>query len=70
MGEALRLLEAIVARPELARTYASDGHRRQASGDVAGARISLDRAVTMFRELGMAHDLRRAEAALNALPRR
>jgi class 3 adenylate cyclase/tetratricopeptide (TPR) repeat protein len=70
MGEALRLLEAIGARPELARTYASDGHLRQASGDVAGARISLDRAVTMFRELGMAHDLRRAEAALNALPLR
>jgi class 3 adenylate cyclase/tetratricopeptide (TPR) repeat protein len=67
MREAARLLEAIGARPELARTYASDGRLRQARGDASGARTSLGKAVTMFRVLGMAYDLRRAEEALAAL---
>jgi class 3 adenylate cyclase/tetratricopeptide (TPR) repeat protein len=67
LGEALRLLEAISARPELARTHASDGRVRQARGDAPGARLSLGQAVTMFRALGMADDLRRAEEALAAL---
>jgi class 3 adenylate cyclase/tetratricopeptide (TPR) repeat protein len=67
MGEALRLLDAIHARPELARTYASDGRRRGARGDVPGARASLATALALFRALDMAEDLRRAEAAVAAL---
>ena len=67
LREALGLLAAIGARPELARTHASEGRMRQARGDASGARLSLGAAVTMFRELGMADDLRRAEEALAAL---
>jgi class 3 adenylate cyclase/tetratricopeptide (TPR) repeat protein len=67
LREALGLLAAISARPELARTHASEGRVRQARGDASGARLSLGTAVTMFRDLGMADDLRRAEEALAAL---
>ena len=59
MREAVRLLELIGARPELARTYAVDSRLRGMFGDVAGAEASLVKAVTMFRELGMAYDLNR-----------
>jgi class 3 adenylate cyclase/tetratricopeptide (TPR) repeat protein len=59
MQEAVRLLELIGARPELARTHAVDSRLRRMFGDVAGAEASLVKAVTMFRELGMAYDLNR-----------
>jgi len=63
MRNAVDLLERIDAKPELARTYASDGRLRKAHGDAIGARTSFGKAVAMFRELGMTNDLRRLEAA-------
>ena len=61
MRDAVELLERIDAKPELARTYASEGRLRKAHGDALRARTSLGKAVAMFGELGMTNDLRRLE---------
>jgi class 3 adenylate cyclase/tetratricopeptide (TPR) repeat protein len=66
MRNAVRLLERIEARPELARTHASDGRLRKARGDTPGAQVSVGKAAAMFRELGMVNDLRRSETILGA----
>ncbi|MBI2204109.1 MAG: AAA family ATPase [Candidatus Rokubacteria bacterium] len=63
MREAVRLLESIGARPELARTYAADARLRRRLGDTADAEARFGQAATMFRELGMSSDLERLEAA-------
>jgi len=64
IAEAIRILEEIGARPELARTYASHARLLQTRGASELAQERLTHAVSMFRAMGMAWDLERAEHAL------
>jgi len=62
--EAIRLLEEIGAKPELARTYVSYARLFTAKREVEKAKDYLAKAIGMFREMGMAWDLAQAEQAL------
>lgn len=62
--EAIRILQEIGTRPELARSYVSYARLLKASGESGKAREFLANAITMFREMGMAWDLERAQQAL------
>jgi len=65
--EAIRILQEIGTRPELARTYVSYARLLKARGERERAREFLANAIDMFREMGMAWDLERAEQALQEL---
>jgi class 3 adenylate cyclase/tetratricopeptide (TPR) repeat protein len=65
--EAVRILEAIGARPELARTHESQGQLLAGWGEREAARGQLARSVQLFGDMGMRGDLARAEAALAGL---
>jgi class 3 adenylate cyclase/tetratricopeptide (TPR) repeat protein len=65
--EAIRLHGDVGAQPELARTYVSYAKLLDAWGETARAQQHLQRAIAIFRQLGMAWDLTRAERALTAL---
>jgi tetratricopeptide (TPR) repeat protein len=57
---AIRIQEEIGERPELARTLASYAAVLRARGDHARAAEFREKAITMFREMGMTWDLERA----------
>ena len=65
--QAIRLLEEIGAKPELARSYVSYARLLNAKGETAKAKGHLATAIGMFREMGMAWDLERAEQTLREL---
>lgn len=65
--EAIRTFQEIGARPELARSYVSYSRLLEAWGKRERAREHLTQAIGMFREMGMAWDLERAEQALREL---
>ena len=52
---------------ELARTYVSYARLLEARGNSVGARDYLVKAIGMFRDMGMAWDLERAEQTLRVL---
>jgi tetratricopeptide (TPR) repeat protein len=65
--EAMRIHGDVGAQPELARTYVSYAKLLDAWGETTRAQQHLRRAIAMFRQLGMAWELTRAERALTAL---
>jgi class 3 adenylate cyclase/tetratricopeptide (TPR) repeat protein len=67
LREAIRLHQEIGARPELARTFVSYARLLKARGNAEKAREYLIKAIGMFRDMGMAWDLERAEQALREL---
>jgi hypothetical protein len=67
MLEAIRIQQEIGTRPELARSYVSYARLLKSREDREKAREYLVKAIGMFREMGMAWDLERAEQALRAL---
>ncbi len=66
-GEALVLAEELGMRPLQARCHLGLGKLYRHTGRAAEARAELERAVTMLREMGMAHWLPEAEAELAAV---
>jgi predicted ATPase/class 3 adenylate cyclase len=68
MLEAIRLQQAIGAKPELARSYVSYGRMLQGQGEGEKARGFLIQAIEMFQQMEMTWDLVRAEQALHSLP--
>ena len=68
MLEAIRLQQAIGAKPELSRSYVSYARMLQAQGEGEKARTYLSQAIDMFRQMGMTWDLVRAEQALHSIP--
>jgi tetratricopeptide (TPR) repeat protein len=68
MQLAIQIQEEIGERPELARSYASYAALLRVRGDHARAGEFLEKATTMFREMGMAWDLERAEREFLARP--
>jgi len=68
MLEAIRLQQAIGAKPELSRSYVSYARMLQAQGKVEKARAYLTQAIDMFQQMGMTWDLVRAEQALHSIP--
>ena len=64
---AMSILERIGGRNDLARAMITRAALRQTAGDVATARALLDRARTIFKELGTLEDPARVETALEAL---
>ncbi len=62
--ESIRIHQEIGARSELARTYVSYARLLKAKGEMEKAREHLATAIGMFKEMGMAWDLARAEQAL------
>ncbi len=65
--EAIRVQQEIGAKPELARSYVSYARLLKAWGERERARGYLGQATGMFREMGMAWDLERAEQVLREL---
>jgi hypothetical protein len=64
---AMGILERIGARNDLARAMITRAALRQTAGDVAPARVLLDRARAIFCELGTLDEPARVEAAVAAL---
>ena len=62
--EAIRIQRGRGAQPELGRSYLSYARLLTAAGEVEQARAHLAQAIDMFRQMGMAWDLGRAEQAL------
>jgi class 3 adenylate cyclase/tetratricopeptide (TPR) repeat protein len=67
LDDAARVLEAVGARNELARTWAAQGRLCAAAGDSAGARQRLTRALQTFEALGTLDEIARTSAVLEAL---
>jgi class 3 adenylate cyclase/tetratricopeptide (TPR) repeat protein len=65
--EAIRILQDAEAQPELARSHLSYALLLKAAGELPQASLHLARAIDMFRLMGMAWDLGRAEQALREL---
>jgi len=66
---ALRILEEVDARNDLARAMLTRAALRQTAGDVATARQLLNQADAIFRALGTRDEPARVEAAIAALDR-
>ena len=64
MSDALQLFTELGFHPELARTYLCHAYLLQQRGQREAATRCLSEAVGMFRDMGMARDLERAERAL------
>jgi hypothetical protein len=67
LDEALRILEEVGARNEVARTLVAQADLRRAAGDRLGARPLLERALAIFESLGTLDEPVRVRAALVAL---
>ncbi|MEK7363133.1 MAG: hypothetical protein AAB016_04085, partial [candidate division NC10 bacterium] len=65
--QAIRLLEETGAKPDLARSYVSYARLLKVKGEMKKANQHLATAIGMFREMGMAWDLERAEQVLRDL---
>jgi class 3 adenylate cyclase/tetratricopeptide (TPR) repeat protein len=66
---AIRIVERVGARNDLAKAMVTRAALRQGAGDVATARRLLDRAYAIFQTLGTLDEPARVEAALAALDR-
>ena len=66
---AVRILDQVGARNDLARAMVTQAALRQCAGDAAGARQLLDQAQAIFRALGTLDEPARVEASLMALDR-
>ena len=64
---AVQLLEEIGARNEMAKALVAQAHLCRATGDLAGARRLLDRALVLFETLGTLDEPRRVQALLARL---
>jgi tetratricopeptide (TPR) repeat protein len=64
ISEAIRILQEIGTRPELARTYVSYARLLKARGEREKAREFFANAIDMFCDMGMAWDEGQAEQAL------
>jgi tetratricopeptide (TPR) repeat protein len=64
---AVQLLEEIGARNEVAKALVAQAHLRRATGDLAGARGLLERALVLFEMLGTLDEPRRVQALLATL---
>jgi len=64
---AVQLLEEIGARNEVAKALVAQAHLCRATGDLAGARRRLDRALVLFETLGTLDEPRRVQALLTTL---
>jgi class 3 adenylate cyclase/tetratricopeptide (TPR) repeat protein len=64
---AVRILEKVGARNELAQALVAQANLRQAAGDAAGARQLLERALALFEALGTLDEPSRVRAVLAAL---
>jgi class 3 adenylate cyclase/tetratricopeptide (TPR) repeat protein len=62
--EGIKIHEEIGTKPELARSYVSLASVLKSEGKAQEAATCLDKAVRLFRELGMSWDLARATGAL------
>ena len=67
IGDAIRLFKELGFRPELARSYVCHARLLQQWGQRETATRYLSEAIVMFRDMGMAWDLERAEQALREL---
>jgi class 3 adenylate cyclase/tetratricopeptide (TPR) repeat protein len=67
LAAAAALCEPLGARNELARTWAAQGRLCANAGDVAGARVHVERAAKTFEALGTIDEIDRTHAALDAL---
>jgi class 3 adenylate cyclase/tetratricopeptide (TPR) repeat protein len=67
MLEAIGIQQELGVKPELARSYVSYARLLEARGNSVGARDYLVKAIGMFRDMGMAWDLERAEQTLRVL---
>ena len=65
--EAIRMLQDAEARPELARSHLSHARLLKAAAQPQQAGAHLAQAIDMFRRMGMAWDLGRAEQMLREL---
>ncbi len=68
MLEAIRLQQAIGAKPELSRSYVSYARMLQAQGKGEKAHAYLTQAIDIFQQMGMTWDLVRAEQVLHSIP--
>ena len=64
---AVRTLEDVGARDELARAFVAQASLRGEAGDRGGARRLLERALALFEELGTLDEPKRVRVALAAL---
>ena len=62
MQASLRVSEELGERPNLAITHFRYAELLQQKGDLSEARENLDKAATLFREMGMTWWLEQAEA--------
>jgi tetratricopeptide (TPR) repeat protein len=67
LDAASRILNAIGARNELARTFALRGQLHRADGDLTTARSLLERALSLFEELRTVDEVPRVRTAITAL---
>jgi len=67
LESAMRILQEIGARNEVAKVLVAQATLRRASGDAAGARVLLERALALFEALGTLDEPLRVRAALAAL---
>lgn len=67
LESATRVLQEVGARNEVAKVLVAQAALRRASGDAAGARGLLERALVLFAALGTLDEPLRARAALAAL---
>jgi len=64
---ALRILEEVGARNEVAKTLVAQANLHRTAGDVSGARCLLERALTLFETLGTLDEPHRVQAILMTL---
>jgi class 3 adenylate cyclase/tetratricopeptide (TPR) repeat protein len=64
---ALRILEEVGARNEVAKVLMASGQLRRDAGDLAGARAVLEEALAIFEELGTLDEPPRVKAILDSL---
>jgi hypothetical protein len=67
LESAMRILQEVGARNEVAKVLVAQATLHRASGDEAGARVLLERALALFEALGTLDEPPRVRAALAAL---
>ena len=67
LESARRILQEVGARNEVAKVLVAQATLRRASGDAAGARVLLERALALFETLGTLDEPLRVRAALAVL---
>jgi tetratricopeptide (TPR) repeat protein len=67
LAVALRILEEVGARNEVAKTLVAQANLHRTAGDVNAARALLERALALFETLGTLDEPRRVQAILATL---